>query len=56
MVDLAPAFEAAGNDALHFDWVHPSAQGQELIASLVEPVVREALVAKGVLSDPSAAR
>ena len=44
VVDLAPAFEAAGNDGLHFDWVHPNAKGQELIASLVEPEVRAALV------------
>lgn len=55
LVDLAPAFEAAGNDALHFDWVHPNAQGQELVARLVEPVVREALAAQGALPDSSPA-
>jgi lysophospholipase L1-like esterase len=54
VVDLPPAFDAAGNDALHFDWVHPNAAGQELIARLLEPVVREALAeqAAGSPSNP----
>jgi lysophospholipase L1-like esterase len=50
VVDLAPAFEAAGNDALHFDWVHPNAAGQDLIARLVEPVVRDALAQRDAAS------
>jgi lysophospholipase L1-like esterase len=50
VLDLAPAFAAVGNDALHFDWVHPNATGQELIARLVEPEVLRLLGKKPAAS------
>jgi lysophospholipase L1-like esterase len=43
VVDLPPIFDAAGNRELHFDWVHPNARGQEVIAEAVAPVVLDAL-------------
>lgn len=52
MVDLAPPFEAAGNAGLHFDWVHPNAAGQDLIARLVAPAVRDALAQRALVASP----
>ncbi|HEY8515869.1 MAG TPA: SGNH/GDSL hydrolase family protein [Candidatus Binatia bacterium] len=43
VIDLAPVFDAAGNDRLHLDWVHPNAEGQALIATTVADAVRRAL-------------
>lgn len=43
MVDLVEPFTQAGNDRLHFDWVHPNGEGQALIADRLAPVVQEAL-------------
>lgn len=43
LVDLAPVFDAAGNDRLHFDWVHPNTEGLALIAETVLGPVRDAL-------------
>lgn len=45
LVDLPPVFDAAGNVGLHFDWVHPNAEGQALIADTVSRPVRRALAA-----------
>lgn len=45
LVDLPPVFDAAGNVALHFDWVHPNAEGQALIAETASRPVRQALAA-----------
>lgn len=45
VVDLPPIFDAAGNVRLHFDWVHPNAEGQALIAETVARPVRQALAA-----------
>ena len=45
VVDLPPLFDAAGNVRLHFDWVHPNAEGQALIADTVVGPVRDALAA-----------
>jgi lysophospholipase L1-like esterase len=42
-VDLVAPFEKAGNEGLHFDWVHPNAAGQALIADQLAPVVRDVL-------------
>ncbi|HZR79572.1 MAG TPA: SGNH/GDSL hydrolase family protein [Candidatus Binatia bacterium] len=53
VVELPPLFEAGGNRALHFDWVHPNARGQEVIAKAVEPVVRDALAARGKSDSPA---
>ncbi|MFN8604115.1 MAG: SGNH/GDSL hydrolase family protein [Candidatus Binatia bacterium] len=47
LVDLPPVFDAAGNVRLHFDWVHPNADGQALIAETVSRPVRQALAAHG---------
>lgn len=41
-VDLAPLF-AGRNAELHLDWVHPNAEGLEIIARAVQPAVRAAL-------------
>lgn len=43
VVDLPPVFDAAGNLRLHFDWVHPNAEGQALIAETIAGPVRDAL-------------
>lgn len=41
VVDLEPVFEAAGNETLHIDWVHPNDRGYRKIAeAIVEPVRR----------------
>jgi lysophospholipase L1-like esterase len=45
LVDLPPVFDASGNVRLHFDWVHPNAEGQALIAETVSRPVRQALAA-----------
>jgi lysophospholipase L1-like esterase len=42
-VDLVAPFETAGNERLHFDWVHPNAAGQALIAGKLAPVVQQIL-------------
>lgn len=46
IVDLPLPFDAAGNVRLHFDWVHPNAEGQALIAESVVGPVQEALAAR----------
>ena len=51
LVDLPPVFDAAGNVRLHFDWVHPNAEGQALIAETVSRPVRQALAAHGSASN-----
>ena len=51
LVDLPPVFDAAGNVRLHFDWVHPNAEGQALIAETVARPVRQALAAHGSASN-----
>lgn len=50
LVDLPLPFDAAGNVRLHFDWVHPNAEGQALIATSVVGPVQEALAARGARS------
>jgi lysophospholipase L1-like esterase len=54
LVDLPPVFDAAGNVRLHFDWVHPNADGQALIAETVSRPVRQALAAHGSASNAKA--
>ena len=46
-IDLVEPFTRAGTDQLHVDWVHPNATGQDLIASLLEPVVLDVLAKRG---------
>lgn len=53
VIDLAAAFDAAGNERLHFDWIHPNAEGQALIAATVERAVRDALAAQRARSSPN---
>jgi lysophospholipase L1-like esterase len=43
LVELPPLFDAAGNHALHLDWVHPNEAGLGVIAGAVAEPVRSAL-------------
>jgi lysophospholipase L1-like esterase len=43
VVDLAAVFDAAGNQALHLDWVHPNETGLAVIAGAVLQPVQSAL-------------
>ncbi len=43
VIDLAPVFEARGNETVHIDWVHPNDDGYRLMAETLVDPVREAL-------------
>lgn len=43
VVDFEPVFEAAGNETLHIDWVHPNDEGYRRMAETLVAPVREAL-------------
>jgi lysophospholipase L1-like esterase len=50
LVDLAEIFEAAGNESLHIDWVHPNDAGYRLIAQSILPELQAALAEKAAPS------
>lgn len=43
VVDFTPAFEAAGNESLHIDWVHPNDEGYRTMAEMLAKPVRRVL-------------